>query len=431
MTLVTVIFTTFLGGCGTANRDKKTKPAVGVQDGAGKDITIKIIQNKVEIADVLSRMKIDYEKENSGVKLRFETFGGGVDYDSGLIAKFQSGDAPDVFINEGYAKLDPWLEKLEDLSDQPWVRDMIDGAAVPVTRNGKLYGMPEAVEGFGFAYNKALFAKAGITILPDTLTTLEDACEKLQNAGIQPFSNTYAEWWALGIHNFNLPLVHQSDPQKFIDDIAAGKEKFKNSPVTAGWIKLLDLTVKYGQKNAATAGDYAASVNIFAAGKAAMIQQGNWIQPDLDKIDPNLDVAFLPMPISDTPEDKINAGIPNYWVVNKESKVDGEAKVWLNWMITSETGKRYITNELKFIPAFKSIQATNLKGLNASLFEFVSLKKSYGWESPRLPNGATVLIGTAMMKYLGRQSTAEVLYEAIDKAIIDKAIIDKAANFKK
>lgn len=415
-----------LCGCGIENDADKNRPSFVIQTDKEKDITINVLQNKVEIADVLKKMEADYEKENPGVKLRFETFGGGVDYHSGLFAKFQSGEAPDVFINEGFAILDPWLEKIEDLSDQPWVKDMLDGSAAPVTKNGKLYGMPEAVEGFGFAYNKTLFTKAGITTLPNTLTTLENACKKLQEAGIQPFSNSYAEWWVLGMHNFNIPLVHQPDSQKFIDNIAAKKIKFKDNAIAAGWVKLLDLTVKYGQSDPTTTGDYVTSVAVFSSGKAAMIQQGNWIQPDLDKVDVNLDVGFIPMPISDTPEEKINAGIPNFWIINKESNVKQEAKTWLNWMVSSETGKRYIKNELKFIPAFKSIKDTNLKGLNAALFEYISAGKTYGWEFPRLPGGATEIIGNSIMKYLGKQSTNGELYESIDNAIAEKV-----ANAKK
>jgi raffinose/stachyose/melibiose transport system substrate-binding protein len=253
------------------------------------------------------------------------------------------------------------------------------------------------------------------------MTALEVTCEKLTASGIQPFSNSYAEWWALGTHSFNIPLAHQPDPQKFIDDIAAENIKFKDNPIASGWVKLLDLTVKYGQINPTTTGDYTTSVSTFLSGKAAMIQQGNWIQPDIDKFNVNIDVGFIPMPVSDNPEEKVNAGIPNYWVVNKESKVKDEAKAWLNWMVTSETGKHYIVDELKFIPAFKSIKPTNYKGLNAALYEYIAAGKTYSWEFPKLPGGATELIGAALMKYLGKQSTVDELYEAIDKAIIEKA----------
>lgn len=427
--LAAVMSLSLLAGCGASKEAAKEETAPAAQTETKKDdakapekeVTVKVLQLKVEIVDALMKVEAAYEKENPGKRVKFETVGGGADYSGALMAKFQSGDAPDIFVCNGYADLDKWFEKAEDLSDQPWVKDMVDGAATPITRDGKVYGLPLAVEGFGFAYNKALFKKAGIDTLPNTLTTLEDACKKLQAAGIQPFSNSYAEWWALGLHNINVPLAHQPDAQKFIDDVAAGKAKFKDNEVTAGWIKLLDLTVKYGQKNPTTAGDYTSSVAAFSSGEAAMIQQGNWIQPDLDKVDQNLDVGFLPMPLGDTPDEKINVGVPNYWSVNKESKQKEEAKAFLTWLVTSDTGRTLLTEEAKAIPAFKSIKSASAKGLNAALSEYAAAGKTYNWEFPRLPAGAGELIGAAMMKYLGKQSSSDEMCNAIDKAIIDKA----------
>lgn len=399
------------------HQDEQPKPK--------EDVTVKFLNMKVEIADALKKMIPEFEKENPGILLEIETVGGGADYGAAVMAKFQSGEAPDIWNNTGFSDLDKWIEKVEDLSDQPWINDMIEGADLPISKDDKIYGLPLAVEGFGFAYNKDLFAKAGITDLPNTLSSLEEACKKLEAAGIQPFSNSYAEWWVLGLHNMNLPLAHQSDPVKFIEDVAAGNATFKGNEIMDGWLKLLDLTVKYGQKNATTAGDYATSVNAFAAGEAAMIQQGNWIQPDLDKIDPDLNIGFVPMPVSDSADNKINAGIPNYLVVNNESPVKAEAKTFLNWLVTSATGKRYVTEEMKALPAFKSIKSDSFKGLNAALLEYTSAGNTYPWVFPRLPNGSSELIGAEMMKYLGEQSTAAEMLEAIDKAIVDKAAASK------
>jgi raffinose/stachyose/melibiose transport system substrate-binding protein len=89
-------------------------------------------------------------------------------------------------------------------------------------------------------------------------------------------------------------------------------------------------------------------------------------------------------------------------------------------MVSSKTGRDYIQNELKFISPFKSMKDESYKGLNASLFEYMSKGKTYGWEYPRLPDGTTELIGAAMIKYLGREATKDELYEAIDRIIIDR-----------
>ncbi|GAA3321984.1 hypothetical protein GCM10020331_040060 [Ectobacillus funiculus] len=74
--------------------------------------------------------------------------------------------------------------------------------------------------------------------------------------------------------------------------------------------------MKYGNANPLTT-DYNTQVTLFAGGEAAMIQQGNWIQPMLDKLNPNMEVGFIPMPLSDDPAtaDKLAVDVPNSWVV--------------------------------------------------------------------------------------------------------------------
>jgi raffinose/stachyose/melibiose transport system substrate-binding protein len=54
------------------------------------------------------------------------------------------------------------------------------------TYQGKLYAMPLYVLGIPLAYNKALFAKAGVAAAPKTFDELLGACRKLKGAGITP-----------------------------------------------------------------------------------------------------------------------------------------------------------------------------------------------------------------------------------------------------
>lgn len=54
------------------------------------------------------------------------------------------------------------------------------------TDKGKLYAMPLYVLGIPMAYNKELFAKAGISAAPATFDELLGACGKLKAAGITP-----------------------------------------------------------------------------------------------------------------------------------------------------------------------------------------------------------------------------------------------------
>ncbi|TVX88110.1 extracellular solute-binding protein [Paenibacillus agilis] len=411
--LMLLAVSVMLAGCGS--KDSKESTA---NNGDGTK-TVNIFQFKVEIADAMQRMKAEFEKEHPNIKLNIQAVGGGADYSAALKAKFAANDAPDIFNNGGFQEMETWMEHLEDLSAEPWAKDVIPFAKEPMTKDGKLYGQPMNLEGYGFIYNKDLFAKAGITELPKTLSQLEDAAKKLQAAGITPFANGYQEWWILGIHNLNVAFAHQPDPNAFIKGLKDGSAKMTGNKVFQDWTKMLDLTVKYGNKNPLTT-DYNTQVTLFAKGETAMMQQGNWTQVQIDGINKDLNLGVLPMPIDEdaVKNDKLLVGVPNNWVINKNSKVKEEAKIFLNWLVSSETGKKYITKEFKFIPAFSTITATaeDLGDIAADVMKYSQENKALSWNWFKYPDGATQEFGSMIQAYVAGKDDQAKLLENFQKA---------------
>lgn len=395
------------GGSGAGNGN--TSDSGGANGGqSGEKVTIKMFQFKVEIAEQLAKLIEEYENEHPNVNIELETVGGGADYGAALKAKFNSGDKPDIFNNGGFSELDLWLEHLEDLSDQPWVEHLVDAAKEPMTKDGKLYGMPLNLEGYGYIYNKDLFAQAGITETPKTLDELRAAAQKLKDAGITPFVNGYAEWWVLGNHFINIPFAHQDDPNAFIQGLNEGTTKIPGNDVFEQWVDLFDLTLEYGNPNPLQT-DYNTQVTEFAVGNAAMTQQGNWTQLAISQTNPDINIGFLPMPINNDADamDKLPVGVPNNWVIHKNSPVKEEAKAFLNWMVTSEIGKRYITEEFKFIPAFTNISADEsvLGPLAADIIRYSQEGKTISWNWFKFPSGeaSSNKFSDVMQGYIGGQ----------------------------
>lgn len=396
--------------CSGESSDKASK------DSKDKKVTLNVFQFKAEIAKDLEAMAKEYTAENPNVEVKVQTVGGGADYGAALKAQFASGNEPDIFNNGGFQEAITWQDKLEDLSDQSWVKDLYEGTEKPMTIDGKLYGMPMNTEGYGFIYNKDLFAKAGITETPKTLSELTTTAEKLQKAGITPFSIGYGEWWILGIHLLNIPFAQQDDPDQFMADVSAGKVKIEDNEKFKQFMKLFDLTVKYGNKNPLTT-DYNTQVTNFASGKTAMIQQGNWIQGMIDGITPNMNLGVLPIPINDDKEamDKLPMGVPNNWVVNKNSKNKEEAKKFLEWMVTSDTGKKYIVEKFKFIPALSTIEGKNLGPIADDLLKYSFEGKTLTWNWFKYPDGATNEFGASMQAYVGKQKSADEMLKSLEE----------------
>jgi raffinose/stachyose/melibiose transport system substrate-binding protein len=377
--------------------------------------TIHIFQQKVEIAEALRRMAVAYQDEHPGVRIVVETVGGGQDFDAALADRFQAGTLPDVFMSLGYVSLDPWVNFAEDLTDEPWVADLRPGTADPVTRNGRIYGDPLAIEGYGFLYNKALFRKAGIDFVPDSLPLLAEACRRLQAAGVLPFSNGYAEYWVLGIHNFNVLLGSVSNLDRFVAALSSGASPGPDAAIVEGWMDLLDLTARYGAPSATLSGNYTASVAAFLAGQAALLQQGNWIEPDLVKNAPGLEVGVLPMPVRDTSDRRYPMGVPNFWVVNKNSPVKGEVKAWLEWLRSSPTGQRFLLKELKVIPPYLSLQGEALGALSSQFDAAWKQGRTLPWVFPRYLD-KTKSVAAAMRSYLEHRPSHAEFWKALSRA---------------
>lgn len=379
-------------------------------------VTIKMFNFKVEIADALSRMAEEYKAE-TGVTIEIETHGGGEDYNALLKAEIASGSEPEIFNSEGFTALEAYYDRATDLSGEAWAKDVVPAAAAPALVDGKLLGMPMNIEGYGIYYNKALFAEAGITELPKTLSELEEVSKKLLAAGIIPFSTTN-EWWSIGQHTINIGLAAQPDPAQFIEDTKAGTASFLDNEVFDNWINYVDLVFKYAQDKMLTT-DYATQVSLFATGQAAMIQQGNWIQGDIDNIDDSLDIGLLPIPLDDSGEAHIYTGPANFWIVNSKSEHPDEAKAFLNWLVTSKTGQQYLTKEFKFIPALTSIAAgaEDIGQMGVEVSELAS--DAGGWYWAMYPDGIIQGWGAAMQEYQGGKYTKDELYDIFDKVIQD------------
>ncbi|WP_270164448.1 ABC transporter substrate-binding protein [Paenibacillus sp. SYP-B4298] len=398
-----------LAACGGGGGSPTSAGTAGGSNASGSEPqkTVTVFQFKTEIVEGLNELKAAFEQDYPNIKLDIQTVGGGADYDAALKAKFASGAAPDIFSNNGYASLDMWEEKLEDLSDQPWVNDLVQLAAGAITKENRVYGLPLDLEGFGYVYNKDLFAKAGIAELPMTYSALEEAAKKLQAAGITPFANAYQEWWLVGSQGISVAFSNQDNADEFIAGLNDGTASMIGNKHFEDWARLMQLTLDYGNKNPLTT-DYNTQVTMFANGEAAMMQEGNWAQTMIDGISPNLNIGMLPMPLNDDAArtGKVTIGVPVNLVVNKDSAAKEEAKTFLNWLVTSDIGKEYIVKKFKFIPAMTTIQATaeDVGPIAADLMNYIEKGDIFPHHAGKYPDGVAQEFGSAIQHFLAGQS---------------------------
>ena len=367
---------------------------------AGAKQQVVLYNNKIEIVEPLERMAAAYTASHPGVEIIIDTTGSD-DYATALKTRFTGGEAPDIFVITGVEQRKLWMEYLEDLSDQPWVSDMMDIAKPDITSDGKVYGFPVGIEGYGYMYNKDVFAAAGIAAVPKTLAELQDASDKLTAAGFTSFVNTFGSWYQSGMFYFSAALAQQEDPYAFIEALNNGTETIVGNEAFIGLADMI--AIDYAGCESPLNTDFSTQVAKFGSGTAAIAMGGTWNQPTLNDVDPNLNVGLMPLPLlpDATDNNVLYAGVTNYWAVNNGSPVKEAAKEFLNWLVSEKEGQRYLTTEIVNIPAFKSVPVDSeaIGPLGQSLSDYLLAGKVRGIYNSRYPFSATEAFGTIIQKY--------------------------------
>lgn len=244
LTAMTMIVS-LLTACGNTAQGETTEPGDG-KEAAGnstekdEDIVLTVYQGTAQYTDMVEKLCQDY-KEETGVTLEWE-IPGDEPY-TVLKARFASGEAPDI-IDLQCGDYDTWYERCVDLSGESWTEHVYEASLNGGSWEGKVYGLPYAMEGSGIIYNKDLFEQAGITEIPQTISELEEVCEKLQSAGIQPFGEAWGDWGFL-MHILGIPFTYEGASET-AQRLSAKEESFSDMKYMDDFFNFYDLTLDYG-----------------------------------------------------------------------------------------------------------------------------------------------------------------------------------------
>ncbi|MCD5002904.1 carbohydrate ABC transporter substrate-binding protein [Enterococcus saccharolyticus] len=371
-------------------------------------VTIEILQGKVEFNKQFEALAQQYEELNPGVKINVTSVGGGSDYLSSLKTKFSSGEEPTIFSLSGPSEVDQFRDSVADLSDTEASKKALAGTLDSVTYDDEIVGLPYNLEGYGYIYNKEIFEKAGIdaeTIksyddLEAAVKTLDSKKDELGIKGV--FALPGKETWVMTNHLGNTFLAPEFD-NNVLNAYEAKEVKFELSDQ---YQRALDMQNKYSIGKPLSI-DYSQQVEeYFSLGQVAIIQQGNWVYPTIAQIDPEFakeGIGMLPIPV-DGLEGKLPVGVPNYWAVNK-NKSDKEvkaAKDFIDWLYLSDEGKKAVVDELNFIPAYEGYDGLDIADpLSQAVYDYSQAGETIGWVFNGYPAGwEQSTFGPEIQKYL-------------------------------
>ena len=351
---------------------------------------IVICQNKVEITEAMQEYAKLYT-EKTGVPVKVITGGGSSDYNTVLKAEMQSGREPDIWVIEGKSGYDLWKDKIADQTGAEWTQ--YTGSAY--LDGDKVVGFPVSIEGYGMAYNADILAKAGID--PKTLTNVDAykaAFEKLDSMKAElgldmvvsmVAGTTTGMTWVTGLHNFNVYLASglPRGDSTIIDKVLAGEVDEARFHDYCQYVALL---FQYSTQDMLLNGTQDSQLAAFANGKAAFYHQGNWMDPNLIKLNPSFEIGYAPHAFLHEDTDGILVDAPSWYVVNKNGNVD-EAIAYLNSLPLTEEGVDYMLNKAGMFVAFNNVESKSELPLTKAVIDWFNAGKTYSWQQYKLPDG--------------------------------------------
>ena len=336
---------------------------------------VRYLNFKPESADIYREIAKEYEKE-TGVKVIVETAANNA-YESTLAAKMATDEAPTLFqINgpKGYAN---WKDYCADLSDTKLYEHLTD-KSLAVEVDGKVFGIPYVVEGYGIIYNEALtdkyFALPNKAVNFDSMddvnsfAELKAVVEDMQkNKAALGIDGVFAatslktgEDWRWQTHLANLPLYYEFEKNKV--DLTSDKTGEIAFDSADNFKNIFDLYINNSTVDRKTLGTKTVvdSMAEFALEKCVMVQNGNWAWSQIKDVSGNKvkaeNLEFLPIYIGADGEEKqgLCIGTENFYAINSKASEEDQkaAEDFIYWLYSSSTGKKFVTEKLGFIAPF-------------------------------------------------------------------------------
>ncbi|MBR4858584.1 MAG: carbohydrate ABC transporter substrate-binding protein [Clostridia bacterium] len=438
--LAVTVFAFIFSACGTKAGNSGTQADNNTQ--VVKEI--RYLNFKPEIAEVYERISDAYKKE-TGIKLIVETAASGT-YESTLTARMATDEAPDIFQINGPIGYASWADYCADLSDTELYKHLKD-KSLAITSGGKVYGIPYVVEGYGIICNKKILD--AYFALPDKKTDIrsvdeitsfsvfkavvEDMQANREKLGINGvFASTSlktGEDWRWQTHLMNIPVTLEFR-DKNIDLTGEGYKEI-DFRYAQNFRNIFDLYINNSvidKKQLGTV-DVTASMAEFALGKCAMVQNGNWGASQILGVTGNKvaaeDIIFLPIYMGIDGEEKtgICIGTENFICINSQSSSTKQkaAADFIYWLFSSETGKKYVTEELGFISPFDTFAENEVPDdpLAREVVRWLNKNdiENIPWNFTVFPStGYKDSLGAALLKYAqGKLNWDEVKKIAVDE----------------
>ena len=324
--------------------------AAGVMSGcslSGGDngkIRIEMIQYKQEAVGVFEELEKKFNETHDDIELVIDSPN---DATTIMKTRFIREDYPDIIGIGGDMNYSNFLDAglLMDISDYEGldsIKDVylqMDKELELVPQEG-VYAVPYAANAAGVLYNKDIFDEYGWEI-PTTWDEFTALCEDIQAEGLQPFFFGFRDTWTC-LAPWNAIAVDLVDSD-ICSQVNRGEANFTDNyrEVAEKTRALLD----YAQDDP-FAYSYNDACTAFARGEAVMYPIGSYAVPQIQSVNPDINIDSFVMPASeDASVNKLNSGNDLQFSVLAESKHKEAAYEVLDFLLEDENVQMYLDDQ--------------------------------------------------------------------------------------
>ena len=328
--LSVLIAVSLFAGCGNTGQDGVTE--------------IHIVQYKMEAVNYFDRLQKEFNDTHDDIKLTIESPNDAMTI---LKTRFVREDYPDLIGIGGDINYSNFVDSniLMDVSDYQGLKtikqsyiDILEGLEfVPVDGT---FGVPYVANAAGVLYNKDMFDEHNWEV-PTTWGEFMALCEKIQSEGIMPLYFGFRDTWTC-LAPWNALAVSLTDA-----DICAQVNKGEATFTEAysGVADKIKEIMKYGE-DGPFAYNYNDACIAFANGDAAMYTIGSYAVPQIQSVNPDINIDSFVMPANDdASKNVLNSGIDLQFCLTKECRNKEAAYEVLDFLLDHDNMQAYLDDQ--------------------------------------------------------------------------------------
>ncbi len=322
-----------------------------------QDITadITFLTNRTDIVDTVYK---GYAEEFNTLYPNITvTYEGITDYAESMTLRLTNGDWGDICLIPTSVDKSEFSTYFTALGDYSVLNDTYN-FVTEKTYGNVVYGIPNGGTAGGVAYNKKVWAAAGITELPKTpdefLADLKLIKEKTDAI---PLYTNFAAGWPMGAWNDYVGIASNGDTAYKNTTLLHTRNPFSKNEENSG-----PYAVFYTLYNAVADGlveedpassDWESSKVMINNGQIGAMVLGSWcVQQFKDAGDNPDDIGYMPFPISVKGVQSAAAGGNYAYAINKYASADNQiaSMIYIKWLLEEST----IFEDEGSIPALKN-----------------------------------------------------------------------------